>query len=245
MPALHLLVNLGSAFQVQKEDRTASLATCTESWFGGLTSTYHLIDCPPYVRFFGVHFKPGGASPFLHLPLSDFHNQVVELSAIWGRDTAAEIRERLSASTTVQAGFSLLEHMLLEHLETVPYRLELVQEAIREISRQHGILSIRALSDRLGLSQNYLGSLFKRMVGMAPKEVARFYRLAHIFHFIHQTPSMNWTRIAHESGFYDQSHFTRELVALTGHSPTEYLHQTCPMHVETAEPSTSPALSAN
>src|SRR4051812_49320996 len=119
MPSLHLMINLGDAFNVSEAAQDQTFTTCTESWSVGLWSTYHVVHWPLNVRFYGIHFKPAGAYPFLRLPLSELHNQVVSLDVIWGRD-AAEIRERLSAVPTAQAGFALLEGLLLSRLCDAP-----------------------------------------------------------------------------------------------------------------------------
>jgi methylphosphotriester-DNA--protein-cysteine methyltransferase len=94
---------------------------------------------------------------------------------------------------------------------------------VLEIAQQHGTLSIRSLSDQMGFSQNHLGNQFKRFVGIPPKEVARFYRFAHVLRSIDPTRPVDLTRLAHQTRFYDQSHFNRDFVAFTGSSPTEYL----------------------
>jgi AraC-like DNA-binding protein len=185
-------------------------------------SKYYVVDWPLPVRFYGVHFKPAGIYPFLRLPLSELHNQVVPMDAIWGH-FAAEIRERLDAVPTPQAGLALLERMLLERLAEAPYGLDVVQYAIGQIDRQHGVLSIGALSDHIGISQNHLLTQFKRMVGVSPKELARFYRFAHVVCSIDPSESVDWGRIAHNSRFYDLSHLNKDFVEFTGLNPTDYL----------------------
>src|SRR6266496_115103 len=220
--ASNLMINLGDAFDVYEPDQAEPFITCTDSWWVGIWSTYHSVDWPLNVQFFGVHFKPGGAYPFLQFPLSEMNSQVVPLDAIWGR-FAGEIRERLHAAPTIQAGFALLEHLLLARLCEAPRGLDVVQYALGEIAQHHGALSIRALSDQIGISQNHLGTQFKRFVGIPPKEVARFYRFARVLRLIDSAQLVDLTRIAHESQFYDQSHFNRDFVAFTGHSPTEYV----------------------
>jgi AraC-like DNA-binding protein len=60
-------------------------------------------------------------------------------------------------------------------------------------------------------------------VGIPPKEVARFYRFAHVLHSLESTQHVDLTRIAHQTWFYDQSHFNKEFVAFTGYTPTEYI----------------------
>jgi AraC-like DNA-binding protein len=87
----------------------------------------------------------------------------------------------------------------------------------------------------MGISQSHLGTQFKRLVGIPPKELTRFYRFAHVLHAIDSTHTIDWTSIAHESGFYDQSHFNKDFMAFTGHSPTNYLRLHHRVHTENPE----------
>jgi len=223
MPSLHLMVNLGNPFRVYKPDQTKVFATCTESWSVGLWSTYHIVEWPLNVQFYGIHFKAGGAYPFLQLPLSELHNEVLSLDAIWGC-YAAEIRERLYAAPSIQAGFSLLERLLLSRLcEVEPHGLDVVQYAIGEITRYEGALSIRALCDDIGISPSHLVTYFNRMVGVPPKALARFYRFAQVLSSIDLTQPVDWALMAQQAQFYDQSHFNKNFTAFTGYSPTDYL----------------------
>ena len=218
----NLMINLGEPFDVYKPDQVEPFITCTESWWVGVWDTYHSVDWPRNVSFYGVHFKPGGAYPFLGFPLSEMNAQVVPLNTIWG-SYASEIRERLCAAPTVQAGFAFLERQLLARLCAAPHAFHIVRNAVTEISQSHGALSIRGLSEQMGISQNHLSTQFKRLVGIPPKEVARFYRFAHVLRLIDSAKSPDLTRIAHQAQFYDQSHLNRDFVAFTGHSPTEYV----------------------
>ena len=234
MPWLELKVNFGDAFRAYGADSTQPFATCTESWVTGLWSESHIIDRPPDVQRIGVTFKLGGAYPFLGIPLSELHNQIVALDAIWG-SFAAEIRERIYAAPTIQARFVLFEQLLLARLGEAPYLLKAVRYAIQQIATQHGALSIRALSDEIGMSQKHLIEQFKLMVGGTPKELARLYRFVHLLRSIDSTQPVNWTMVAHDSLFYDQSHFNRDFEAFTGHNPTSYLQLRHRMHTETPQ----------
>jgi AraC-like DNA-binding protein len=231
MPSLHLMINFGPAFQIYARDQTTPFATCTESWWIGMWSKYWIVDWPGPVRFYGVHFKPAGMYPFLRLPLSELHNQVVPMDAIWGH-LAAEFREQLYAAPTIQAGLTLLEQLLLARLTEAPYGLEVVQHAMAQITQQHGALSIQALSDQISISQNHLLTQFKRMVGITPKDVARISRFAHIVCSLDPTKSTDWGRIVHKSRFYDLSHLNKDFVELTGLNPTDYLRLRCRFQVE-------------
>jgi len=228
---LDLKINFGGAIQAYAADHAQPFATCSDSWWVGLWSAYHVVDWPLDIQFFGVSFKAGGAYPFLQLPLSELHNHVVSLDAIWGH-FAAEIRERLYAAPTIQARFARLEQCLLARLCEAPSGLNAVQYALAQIARQHGALSIRALSDQIGVSQNHLSTQFKRLVGGTPKELTRLYRFERTLRSIDPTQPVDWTRVAHQSLYYDQSHFNKDFVAITGHNPTEYLRLRRRVHAE-------------
>lgn len=231
---LDLEVNLGGAIQIYDASGTKSVATCVESWWVGVWSTYGTVEWPPNVQLIGIHFKPGGAYPFLNFPLSELHNQIVSADAIWG-GSAAELYERLYAAPSIQARLALFDQLLLARLCDTPHGLNTVRYGIDEIARRHGALSIRALSDGIGISQNHLLTQFKRMIGISPKALARLYRLKGVLRSINPAHHIDWTQIAHQSGYYDQSHFSNDFREFTGHTPMDYLQLRRQLHATNPE----------
>jgi AraC-like DNA-binding protein len=234
LPGLDLKINFGGGFQVYDADQGGPFTTLTESWVLGLWTKSHIVDWPEDLQYVGVSFKPGGAYPFLGLPLSELQNQILPLGAIWGT-FAAELRERLYAAPTIQARFALLEQFLLARLCGTPPGLKVVQSAVAEIARQHGTLSIRELSENLGMSQKHLIVQFKQMVGCTPKELGRLYRFGDMLASINLTQPVDWTLVAHQFYFHDQSHFIRDFREFSGHTPTDYLRLLRQMHAETPD----------
>jgi AraC-like DNA-binding protein len=231
LPAIDLKINFGGGFQVYDAEQGEPSTTLTESWVLGLWTKYHIVDWPSDLQYFGVSFKPGGAYPFLGLPLSELQDQVVSLDMIWGK-LASELREQLYAAPTVRARFALLEQMLLTRLGAPSQGLKAVQYAVAEIARRHGALSIRELSESMGMSQKHLIVQFKQMVGCTPKELGRLYRFGDILASIDLTQPIDWTLVAHQFCFHDQSHFIRDFRGFSGHTPTDYLRLLRQMHAE-------------
>ncbi len=219
---LDLEVNLGGAIQIYDASGTKFVATCVDSWWAGVWSTYGTVEWPLNIQLMGIHFKPGGAYPFLNFPLSELHNQIISADAIWG-GFAAELRDRLCTAPSIQVQLDLFEQLLLTRLVDTPHGLHAVRYGIEEIARHNGALSIKALSEYMGISQNHLLTQFKQMVGISPKALARLYRLKHILRSIDPTQPVDWTQIAHHSGYYDQAHFIKDFREFSGHSPTDYL----------------------
>jgi hypothetical protein len=63
----------------------------------------------------GVHFKPGGAFPFLGLPAGELADTHVDLETLWG-PSAGRLRERLCEARTSAERFQLLQEGLLSRL---------------------------------------------------------------------------------------------------------------------------------
>ena len=82
---------------------------------------------------------------------------------------------------------------------------------------------MRAVQQALGVSARQLERRFEELVGVTPRfarKVARFQRAVDLA--LHQ-PDISLARLAAESGYYDQPHFTREFKALAGITPTAFL----------------------
>jgi AraC-like DNA-binding protein len=223
VPLLDLKINLGGDFHLYEHCQTEQPRSLTESWLTGIQGMYHAVVWPSDMRLYGVCFKPTGVYPFLALPLAELYNQVVALDALWGR-FASEFREQLSVAPSTEVGFALLERLLLARLGEGPDEQRLVEYGIAEIDRHHGSLSIKMLSDRIGVSQNHLRTHFKRLVGTSAKEMACLYRFEYVLHSTDPTQPVDWSQIAQQSGYYDQSHLNKDFMAFTGYSPTDYLH---------------------
>ena len=233
-PVLNLQINLGDAFYMVEADRLSSPITLAESWLGGLYGVHHRVDWTPYLRLYGARFYPNGAHPFLDFPLSEVYNQIVPLDAVWGQ-WASELRERLHAAPTFKAGLLLFERVLRDRLRDTRRTTDeqnIVGYAIAAIRQDHGTVSIRELSDQIGISQNHLGTLFKRVVGTSAKELARLYRFEHVLRSTVHSHSIDWTQIAQQCGYYDLSHLNKDFVAFTGQSPTDYLSLRPRVHTE-------------
>jgi AraC-like DNA-binding protein len=91
---------------------------------------------------------------------------------------------------------------------------------------------MRELSQRMGMSQKHLITQFWRMVGCTPKELARLYRFAQVVEGINPIQPVDWTLVAHQFCYHDQSHFNRDFKEFTGHTPTDYLRLRRQMHAE-------------
>src|SRR5688572_1754925 len=172
----------------------------------------------------GIHFKPGGAFPFLGLPADELADTHVDLDTLWGY-SANLLREQVCEATTVNQRFHLLETALTEHLFHPIEHHYSVATAL-DVMEERGDVSVRDIAKDVGLSQRRFAQLFKREVGMTPKlfsRVQRFQRARAIIH--QQEKAADWAGLAMECGYFDQSHLIREFREFSGVSPANYLLQ--------------------
>src|SRR5262245_20040094 len=123
-------------------------------WLSGAHSGYIIIDAMPNSSMIGVHFKPGGAAPFLRLHADELRDGVVELDTIWGGD-AWDLREHLLAACGPKLKFRLLENFLLARLARGRLdgtRQRSISWALDRFQREPQALTIRAVVDELGMS---------------------------------------------------------------------------------------------
>lgn len=169
----------------------------------------------------GVHFKPGGAFPFLGLPAGELADTHVDLETLWGQ-SAAQLRERLCEARTSHERFSVLEQVLLRRLRERVEQHYAVLAAL-EMFGNNQAWTIRKAAKQIGLSQRRFIQIFKAEVGITPKLFSRIQRFQQTRTFIQQSASVNWAGLAFDLGYFDQSHLIREFLEFSGQSPTNYL----------------------
>lgn len=92
-----------------------------------------------------------------------------------------------------------------------------------------GNIPIQELADSAGLSLRHFQRRFRALTGLNPKHYARICRIGHAVHRKELEPDANWTTLAHEAGYADQSHFIRDFKALTGALPSGFLRGQTPI----------------
>jgi len=172
----------------------------------------------------GVHFKAGGAFPFLGLPAGDLADTHVDLETLWG-PSAGRLRERLCEARSSAERFQLLQEALLSRLCHGVEQHYAVSAALEMFAKNQAGPIVSEAAKYLGLSQRRFIQVFKAQVGMTPKLFSRIQRFQQTRTFIQHNPSPNWASLALEFGYFDQSHLIREFLEFSGLSPTDYLNR--------------------
>jgi AraC-like DNA-binding protein len=86
--------------------------------------------------------------------------------------------------------------------------------------------NVRALAAQSGCSVRRLGNLFSEHIGMGPKRYIRLQRFRSVLTAHGDRRSINWSAVAADFGFHDQSHLVHEFREFSGLTPGEWLAST-------------------
>ena len=110
MGTVELVINLGSG-------------RSSESGISGPHSRSFIIERTFRDQLLGVHFKLGGAFPFLGFPFGDLHNLGITLDDLWGERRAGQLLCLLHDAKTVEMKFHLTNLVNFLRHQADPVRL--------------------------------------------------------------------------------------------------------------------------
>jgi AraC-like DNA-binding protein len=195
----------------------------SESGIAGPRSESMIFERHETKQLLGVHFKPGGAFPFLGLPSGELHNSLITLADLWGENRAQRLLYLLHEAPTIELKFELLERWLTWIADRPLKHHAAVAFALAEFGNDPGLQSSAVVAEKVNLSQRRFIDLFRNEVGMTPKLFCRVRRFRDIIETIHSTKTVDWVDLAMSFGYTDQSHFIHEFREFSGLRPSEYL----------------------
>lgn len=223
-----IIVDLTDRPQYMYDNETLEeIQTCRRAWVSGVRTRPITIPSGKGSRMLIVAFKKGKAHPFYPLPMSEIKDAVVDADLIFGREIL-DLREQLLAAPSIDRMFLLVERFLLcRAVNSLPSDIpsKCVEYAVTSIINQPSRLGFQQLSDQIGYSHKHFISLFKKQVGVRPGQYLKIMRFQNAILQIENNGFVHWSRIARESGFYDQSHFINEFRIFSGFTPGEYMRK--------------------
>jgi AraC-like DNA-binding protein len=171
-----------------------------------------------------VELTPAGALA-LFGDVGDFNDAVIPLDEALGALGTCLVG-RLSEMPSWEARLQLLDEFFgcdFFGCDDVPALSPEVAWLLRKLEASKGRARVEPLMDETGWSRRYVTERFRRQLGVAPKAYARLLRFDHASALLGRlSPGRTLADVAMEAGYYDQSHLTRDFVALAGMTPGAY-----------------------
>jgi AraC-like DNA-binding protein len=179
----------------------------------GPNTTAFLVTVPLGARVHGVRLRPGGAPLLLGIrpeELRDVRAPIEEICPSFGRHLATAL-----AAPGGEGPRRVLIDWLHARSRGAGEPDPIVAAAVTQLQRPG--VSVRALAAELAVSERSLHRRVRVAVGYGPKRLARVLRLQRALSAARLGEDL--ARVAFESGYADQSHFTNECRGLAGASP--------------------------
>jgi AraC-like DNA-binding protein len=187
----------------------------------GTMTAQQRFDYAPGAAVTGVRFHPGIAGSFLRVSPAEFIDVSVPLNDLWPL-LARELEPRLDDARSIEdASKLLLDSVAVPASSRTP-----VQQAIGALTAAHGNADLDELARQANLSPRQFRRRCLEESGLTPKHLARVLRFRHACRIARGARSLNWSAIALDAGYYDQSHFIRDFREFTGETPMAVLSNT-------------------
>jgi len=147
---------------------------------------------------------------------SELGGTVAALDEVWGRD-AARTQEQLRAAGSWDDRFAIAQAALARRHEAGRAADPEVAFAWDQMVTTQGQVRVEQLAAETGWSRKRLWSRFRSQIGLTPKRAAQLVRFDHAAHRLAAGHSA--ALVAAETGYADQSHLHRDVVAFAGVTP--------------------------
>ncbi len=217
--ALTLVIGVGDPIEVAMPG--AATPRRGSAVVGGLHVRSAHIEHRGFQHGVQLALRPEAALPLLGVPAGALAGQLVALEDLVGATAVQRIGDRIASAPDLAAAARAAAEELTRLARPRAPAAPVVAPALTALRRTRGAIAVERLAADLGWSRRHLARRFVRDLGLPPKVVARLVRLDHALEAIardHRTEGL--ARIAARCGYADHGHLTREVVALTGVSPS-------------------------
>ena len=189
--------------------------------------TFHTLSTSPTVHphvgptvAMGLLVRPAAAACLLGASTGVLVNQVLHWGAVAGAAEAARADEALHQAANDGARLQILMASLARALHRAsPGR----EPAIAQLCDRVGVQGVAAAAE-LGIGARQLQRRVQATLGLTPKQYQRLVRFHVALGQAVAAPRQPGAELALDAGFYDQSHFGRDLRQLAG-QPLAHLRQ--------------------
>lgn len=162
-----------------------------------------------------IFLKPHALQTLLGINAATLTNDLVELREF----SAGDLNMQLLEARNEQVRLTLLTNFLASKLKQATTCDRLIEESLRIIHNNVSCVTVRYLLECLNLSERQFEKRFSQTVGLSPQFYMRVKRFNEVVRLMQTGQFETLTDLAHHLNYYDQSHFVRDIKALSGVTP--------------------------
>ncbi len=172
----------------------------------------------------GTKFKPGGLYAFWQQDVAQLTDNELPAATVFSEADAALNTAILSLKTD-RAMIEQVEALLLDKRPVADKNTQLINDVIASITDSDNP-TVQSIAQKFGVSERSFQELFRTHVGVGLKWIIMRHRLQEAAKLAAKLEKPDWTTIATELGYSDQSHLINDFKRIIGKSPAQYAKAT-------------------
>lgn len=188
-----------------------------------------------------VDFRPAGMYSLLkRLPLNEISDKNIPLTVV-DKDLSVELKHTVAQFVSIEQVSSILPMSItgviaksipnlsafIQKLNTIfmqrlLYKSSILSPLLRLILNSSGSIRVAEVARHSGYSSRHLNRLSLQQVGLSVKSFSRVVRINIACEHL-KNPTTSLAGLAHELGYYDQSHFINDFKLICKILPSHYL----------------------
>jgi AraC-like DNA-binding protein len=225
--SIELMINFGARQRVLAFGEQEVKQDHDRYWLAGLQTEPLTIESIGDSDHISIRFRPGGAHVLFGIPVGEFNDQVIDLDLLLGGRVSG-LRQQLAEAASFAERVAIIQDWLLSCLVPREYEHALVQRALTALDQATGSQRIGEMCEQVGLSNKHMIAIFRDIVGLPPKAMARILRFHKLIEDVRDRDQVDWALLAQQFHYYDQSHLIREFRTFAGVAPSDYIARRTP-----------------
>lgn len=170
-----------------------------------------------------IKFRPSGIWRLTGISMHHIANQIIDAADVFGSDLH-QVYEQVQNTSGPENKISLIDAFFLKLLKRKTRTKEHpgVSQALRLLTQHAGNITVKTLQEETCTTRKSLERAFTTQLGILPKLYSRIVRYNFAKSLIETSSAIDWQRITHQHGYYDQSHFINEFKTFSGETPLDY-----------------------
>ncbi len=185
--------------------------------FAGFSKKTKNFQLDKQIDYMGARLKPSIFYSIFHIKADDIMDHQIQFKMIEKEICIDKILELENQNERIQY---LKKYLLQKQTNKEQLFIKIVEELYLEPKEQR----VTEIAKKLGYHERQLNRVFKTNYGVTPKVLLNILRL-HLCLTLILEKNMNLIDIANLCGFYDQSHFIKEIKKYTGISPMKIIEE--------------------
>ncbi len=159
---------------------------------------------------FAIVFQPRGFFDLFGIKCADFCKYIIHGESVLKKDIY-RLWEKLRSFWNVDDMKNIVESHLACHAKQANREVQFINSVVQYIDKNGGMVRVSQLCNTFNTTPRTMERRIKEEIGLSPKELLQVFRINKAVRMIIEQPDDDLTHIGYMCGYYDQSHFIREI----------------------------------